>query len=77
MHLSEVEVYPNYIYVQIYNLLIPNLVGFILTIVYYVKHPEMARSLLQHMSDWTFFIPSPLHKAFRLYISPLTARLVL
>jgi hypothetical protein len=51
MPLSEIEVYPIYIYVQIYNLFIPNVVGFVLTVVYYVKHPEMARGLLQHIKD--------------------------
>ena len=51
MHLSEVEVYPNYIYVQIYNLILSNIVGFMLTAVYYVTHPQMTRCLLQNIRD--------------------------
>ena len=51
MKLSDIEVYPNYIYVQFYNLIIPNIFGFMMTFVYYVTHPAMTRTLLQNLKD--------------------------
>ena len=49
--LSDIEVYPNYIYLQFYNLIAPNILGFIVTFVYYVIHPAMTRTLLQNLKE--------------------------
>ena len=51
MKLLDIEVYPNYIYVQFYNLIGPNILAFMLTSVYYVTHPAITRALLQNLRD--------------------------
>ena len=51
LKLSDIEVYPNYIYAQFYNLIAPNILGFMLTFVYYITHPAMTRTLLQNLRD--------------------------
>ena len=51
MSLSDLKVYPNYLFMQTFQLLGANFLGFLLSVVYYVKHPKMTKALYQNLKD--------------------------
>ena len=52
MSLSDLKVYPNYLVMQTFQLLGANFLGFILSVVYYVKHPKMTKAIYQNLKDF-------------------------
>ena len=47
----DMNFFPNYLYMQIFQLLGPNLIGIQLFAVYYVRQPQLRSSLIQNMSE--------------------------
>lgn len=46
-----VNEYPNYLHMQLYQLLMPNLVAFVVTVVYYLGHPIFRNAFVQNIRD--------------------------
>ena len=46
-----VNEYPNYLQMQIFQLLMPNLVAFVISIVYYLGHPIFRNAFVQNIRD--------------------------
>ena len=49
--MSDLRVYHNNLFIQVFQLLICNFIGFALSIVYYIKHPSMTKTLIQNAKE--------------------------